>query len=181
MILNPHRLISYVIQHIDPVYYPLVLDFCRSVSKKYVAIDVFWNPARINVNEFTKVGSVSWYGLSYEELLTLVASRFRILNSKVRKTSISFVMNLLLIEGNTNIKYTLDRNYEYNSNRIGIALFLYIEQSLQVETLAERQQRVLVFHLIEQRMNLRYLHQFLPHKSLTVVVKTYIRVIVGPG
>jgi ubiquinone/menaquinone biosynthesis C-methylase UbiE len=44
-------IISYVIQHIDPVYYPLVLDFCRSVSGRYVAVDVFWNPARINLNE----------------------------------------------------------------------------------------------------------------------------------
>ena len=40
---------------------------------------------------------------------------------------------------------------------------------------------VLVFHLIEQRMNLLCLHQFLPHKPLTVVVKTHIQVIVGPG
>jgi ubiquinone/menaquinone biosynthesis C-methylase UbiE len=111
-------IISYVIQHIDPVYYPLVLDFCKSVSKKYVAVDVFWNPARINVNEITKIGSVNWYGLSYEELLTLVAPRFQILNSKVHKTSISFVMNLLLTEGNTDIKNALNRNYEYTSNRI---------------------------------------------------------------
>jgi transcription initiation factor TFIIIB Brf1 subunit/transcription initiation factor TFIIB len=96
----------------------LVLDFCRSVSKKYVAVDVFWNPARINVNEITQIGSVNWYGLTYEELLTLVAPRFQILNSKVHKTNISVVMNMLLTEGYTSIKDTLDRNYEYNSNRI---------------------------------------------------------------
>lgn len=108
-------IISYVVQHLDPVYYPLVFDFCKSASKKYVALDIFWNPARINVNEITKIGSVSWYGLSYEELLTLVAPRFKIINSRVRKTSISFVMNMLLTEGNTSIKDILERNYEYNS------------------------------------------------------------------
>jgi ubiquinone/menaquinone biosynthesis C-methylase UbiE len=111
-------IISYVIQHIDPVYYPLVLDFCRSVSKKYVAIDVFWNPARINVNEIIQIGSVNWYGLTYEELLTLVAPRFQILNSRVRKSNLSVATNMLLTEGSTSIKDTLGRNYEYNSNRI---------------------------------------------------------------
>jgi hypothetical protein len=35
--------------------------------------------------------------------------------------------------------------------------------------------------LIEQRMNLRYLHQFLPHKSLTVVVNTCTHNFLGPG
>jgi Transcription factor TFIIB repeat len=67
----------------------------------------------------SKIGSVNWYGLSYEELLTLVAPRFQILKSRVQKTNISVVMNMLLTKGTTSIKDTLNRNYEYNSNRIG--------------------------------------------------------------
>jgi hypothetical protein len=63
---------SCVIQHIDPVYYPIVLDFCRKICCGYMAIGVFWNPSRLRVGDFTKIGTVNWYGLTYEELVTLL-------------------------------------------------------------------------------------------------------------
>jgi SAM-dependent methyltransferase len=78
-------LLSYVIQHIDPVYYPLVFDLCKDISKKYLAIDVFWNPSRLSPGEFSKIGSVNWYGLTYEELVGIVAPRFLILNQRIIK------------------------------------------------------------------------------------------------
>ena len=107
---------SYVIQHIDPVYYPLIFDFCRNVFKKYM--DVFWNPARIRAREFTKIGSVNWYGLTYEELVTHIASRFHVLNDRIHKTDIAIMMNMLLSEGYTPIGSALERSCEYFSNRI---------------------------------------------------------------
>ena len=111
-------ILSYVIQHIDPVYYPLLFDFCRKVFKKYMVIDVFWNPARIVAGEFTKIGSVNWYGLTYEELVTYIASRFQVLNDRIYKTDISVIMNMLLSEGYTPLGSALKRSYDYFSNRI---------------------------------------------------------------
>jgi hypothetical protein len=109
---------SYIAQHIDPVYYPLIFDFCKQVSKKYLSIDVFWNPSRLGPGEFTRIGSVNWYGLTYEELVNLLASRFEILSERVRQTDISFMVNMLLTEGKTPLKDILNQNYEYGSNRI---------------------------------------------------------------
>ena len=109
---------SYVIQHIDPVYYPIVLDFCKQICSGYMAIGTFWNPSRLRVGEFTKIGSVNWYGLPYEELVTLLIPRFRILNDKVLKTSIAFMINMVLREGQTSLERVLKRNYEYYSDRI---------------------------------------------------------------
>ena len=109
---------SYVVQHIDPVYYPIILDFCRQVSKSYIVIDVFWNPSRLRAGEFTKIGSVNWYGLTYEELVTFIAPRFQILNDRVLKTDIAVVINMALAEGQTPLRNILKRNYEYYSDRI---------------------------------------------------------------
>lgn len=109
---------SYIAQHIDPVYYPLIFDFCKHVSKKYLAIDVFWNPSRLGPGEFTRIGSVNWYGLTYDELVNLLASRFQIINEKVRQTDISFMINMLLTEGETTLKDITNQNYEYGTNRI---------------------------------------------------------------
>ena len=109
---------SYVVQHIDPVYYPLIFDFCKQISKRYVAIDVFWNPSRLGAGEYTKIGSVNWYGLTYEELVSLIATRFHILNDRIYKTDISFIINLLLTEGQTPFEDLLRRSYEFYSNPI---------------------------------------------------------------
>ena len=46
---------SYVIQHIDPVYYPIVLDFCKEICSGYMAIGVFWNPSRLNAGDYTTI------------------------------------------------------------------------------------------------------------------------------
>jgi SAM-dependent methyltransferase len=109
---------SYIAQHIDPVYYPLIFDFCKHVSKEYLAIDVFWNPCRLGPSEYTRIGSVNWYGLTYEELVSLLASRFQILSEKVRQTNISFMVNMLLTEGKTLLKDIPNQSYEYGTNRI---------------------------------------------------------------
>ena len=90
---------SYVIQHINPVYYPIVLDFCKQICSGYIALGIFWNPSRLRVREFTKIGSVNWYGLTYDELVTLLAPRFRIVNDKVLKTSIAVMINIVLDRG----------------------------------------------------------------------------------
>jgi hypothetical protein len=37
-----------------------------------MAIGVFWNPSRSRVGDFTKIGTVNWYGLTFEELVTLL-------------------------------------------------------------------------------------------------------------
>jgi SAM-dependent methyltransferase len=109
---------SYVIQHIDPVYYPIVFDFCKKICSGYMAIGVFWNPSRLNVGDFTRIGTVSWYGLSYEELVILLAPRFRVINDRVLRTSISVMINMVLTEGQTPLAFVLKRNYEYYSGRI---------------------------------------------------------------
>jgi hypothetical protein len=105
---------SYVIQHIDPVYYPIIFDFCRHISKKYLVIDIFWNPSRLGPGEFTKIGTVNWYGLTYDELVSLVAPRFQILDERIHQTDVSFMVNMLMTEGKTSLKSVFDRNYEYN-------------------------------------------------------------------
>ena len=109
---------SYVIQHIDPVYYPIILDFCRQVSSGHVAIDAFWNPSRLRVGEFTKIGSVSWYGLTYEELVTLIAPRFNIMDNRFVKTDVAVRISMALTEGCTPLSSVLKRNIEYYSGRI---------------------------------------------------------------
>ncbi|HEU4823565.1 MAG TPA: hypothetical protein VFS97_09100 [Nitrososphaeraceae archaeon] len=83
-----------------------------------MAIDVFWNPSRLGAGEYTKIGSVNWYGLTYEELVSLIATRFHILNDRIYKTDISFIINLLLTEGQTPFEDILARSYEFYSNRI---------------------------------------------------------------
>ena len=60
---------SYVVQHIDPVYYPLIFDFCKQVCNGIVLVDVFWNPSRVMEGEQLlfnneQVSSRYWYGLS---------------------------------------------------------------------------------------------------------------------
>jgi SAM-dependent methyltransferase len=105
-------ILSYVVQHIDPVYYPLIFDFCKQISKGYMAIDVFWNPTRLGAGEFTKIGSVNWYGLTYEELITLVASRFHVLKDMIHRTNISFMVNMLVTEGQTSLENVLRPSYD---------------------------------------------------------------------
>lgn len=109
---------SYVIQHIDPVYYPIILDFCGQVSSGHLAIDAFWNPSRLRVGEFTKIGSVSWYGLTYEELVTLIAPRFNIIDNTFVKTDVAVRISMALTGGCTPLSSVLKRNNEYYSGRI---------------------------------------------------------------
>jgi len=62
----------------------------------YFVLDIFWNPSRLRVGEFIEIDRVNWYGLTYEELITLLAPRFRIVNDKVHRTNIDVMINMLL-------------------------------------------------------------------------------------
>ena len=95
-----------------------MLDFCRQICTRYLALGIFWNPSRLRAGEFTKIGSVNWYGLTYDEIVALLAPRFRIVNNKVLKTSIAVMINILLTEGQTPLERVLKRNYEYYSDRV---------------------------------------------------------------
>jgi SAM-dependent methyltransferase len=109
---------SYVLQHIDPVYYPLIFDLCKRITRKYLAIDVFWNPTRVSPGESTTSGSVNWYGLTHEELAGVVAPRFRILGDRVHRNSISIMVNMLLTEGQTPVESITEFDLGYYSGRI---------------------------------------------------------------
>lgn len=111
---------SYVVQHIDPVYYPLIFDFCKQVSNGIVLVDVFWNPSRVMEGEQLLFGNdqVRWYGLSYEELATLVAPRFKILSDRITRNEIAVVINMALTPGQTSLANILSKQYEYFSGRV---------------------------------------------------------------
>lgn len=111
---------SYVVQHIDPAYYPLIFDFCKRVCNGIVLIDVFWNPSRVMEGErlLFDHDSVSWYGLSYEELATLVAPRFNILSDRITKNEIAVVINMALTQGQTPVSNIFSKQYEYYSDRV---------------------------------------------------------------
>lgn len=111
-------ILSYVMQHIEPVYYPVILDFCRQICSGYIVIDVFWNPSRVGPGEFRRIGSVNWYGLSYEELVTMLAPNFSIVEDRFLKNDISILINMVLKGGQTALGDVLNRNYEYYSNRV---------------------------------------------------------------
>jgi len=110
---------SYVVQHIDPAYYPLIFDFCKRVCSGIVLIDVFWNPSRVMERErlLFDHDNVSWYGLSYEELVTLVAPRFNILSDKITRNEIAVVINMALTHGQTPLADILSKQYKYYSGR----------------------------------------------------------------
>lgn len=50
--------------------------------------------------------------------MNLIASRFQVLSERVHQTDVSFMVNMLLTEGETPLKDMSERNYEYSTNRI---------------------------------------------------------------
>lgn len=110
-------ILSYVLQHIEPIYYPLILDFCKRICKGYIVLDVFWNPTRLGPGELIKIGSVSWYGLTYEELVTMLAPNFSIVCDRFLRTDVAILINMILKEGQTPLENVLKKNYEYYSGR----------------------------------------------------------------
>jgi hypothetical protein len=80
-----------------------------------LAIDVFWNPTRIRASEFTKIGSVNWYGLTHEELAILIVPRFYILEDRVHRNDISIMVNMLLTEGQTSLQSIAEFDLDYYS------------------------------------------------------------------
>lgn len=110
-------ILSYVLQHIDPVYYPMILDFCKQVCRGYLVIDIFWNPSRVGPGEFQMIGSVNWYGLTYEELVTMLAPNFSIVSNRLLKNDTAALMNVVLKEGQTPLVRVLERHCEYYSDR----------------------------------------------------------------
>lgn len=110
---------SYVVQHIDPAYYPLIFDFCKQVCNGIILVDVFWNPSRVMEGEQLLFDNDRdrWYGLSYEELATLVAPRFNILSDRIITNDIAVVINMALTPGYTPLADILSKQYEYYSGR----------------------------------------------------------------
>lgn len=79
-------ILSYVLQHINPVCFTRLFDTLKQITTKFLAIDTYWNPSYCQIGERKEMGSTSWYGISREELIRLVAPRFRILG---RRTFVS--------------------------------------------------------------------------------------------
>jgi hypothetical protein len=71
------------------------------------ALGIFWNPSRLGVGEFIEIDRVNWYGLTYEEIVTLLAPSSRIVNDKVHRTNIAVMINMLLTEGQTSLEKVL--------------------------------------------------------------------------
>jgi transcription initiation factor TFIIIB Brf1 subunit/transcription initiation factor TFIIB len=61
---------------------------------------------------------VRWYGLSYEELATLVAPRFNILSDRITRNEIAVIINMALTPGQTPLANILSKQYEYYSGRV---------------------------------------------------------------
>jgi SAM-dependent methyltransferase len=79
-------ILSYVLQHVNPACFTKLFDTLKLITRKFLAIDTYWNPSYCQIGEKKEVGSTSWYGISREALLRLVAPRFRILG---RRTFVS--------------------------------------------------------------------------------------------
>lgn len=109
-------ILSYVLQHIDPVYYPSIFDFCEKAAKS-VIIDIFWNPARIRPYEFCRIGTVDWYGLIYDDLVIHLANRFRLVGSRVIHNDSSVIFNLALTKGKSGITDFIRDKYHYSSHQ----------------------------------------------------------------
>lgn len=111
-------IMSYVIQHIDPVYYPFVLDFCRNICNGYLIIDIYWNAARVCPGEYAEIGSVNWYGLTYEEIVLLIAPRFHIIGKRIHKNNLSFTINILMDHGQTELGTISGKAVDYHSRKL---------------------------------------------------------------
>jgi SAM-dependent methyltransferase len=75
-------ILSYVLQHINPEHYDLIADFCKIKTKRYFAIDVYWNPSHCRIGEYVQIGSRFWYGMTPKQLVEILAPRFKIRNSR---------------------------------------------------------------------------------------------------
>ena len=104
---------------VNPVYYPFVLDFCRNICNGYLIIDIFWNATRVCSGEYAEIGSVNWYGLTYEEIVLLVAPRFHIIGKKIRRNNLSITINILMDQGRTELGTILGKDEDYRSGRLG--------------------------------------------------------------
>jgi SAM-dependent methyltransferase len=75
-------ILSYVLQHVKPDYYDLIADFCKNKTRRYLTIDVYWNPSHCKIGEYVQIGSRFWYGMTHKQLIEILAPRFRITNSR---------------------------------------------------------------------------------------------------
>lgn len=112
-------IMSYVIQHIDPVYYPYILDFCKNICTGHLIIDIFWNVTRICPGEYTEIGSVNWYGLTYEEIVLLIAPRFHIIGKKTYRNNSAITINILMDQGQTELGTIIGKDAYYHFGRVG--------------------------------------------------------------
>jgi SAM-dependent methyltransferase len=96
-------ILSYVLQHVSPDCYIRLFDCLKEITNSYLALDVYWNLSYCKIGERKEVGTTSWYGLSREELLRLVAPRFLVLGRRtfVSKSRSAMTFSLLCIPGVT--------------------------------------------------------------------------------
>ncbi|HKG87289.1 MAG TPA: methyltransferase domain-containing protein [Nitrososphaeraceae archaeon] len=107
-------ILSYVLQHIDPVYYPIILDFCKGMCGGYFLVDVFWNPCRCRPHELISLDTINWYGLTYDELVSFIAPRFKILRERIVTTDSNMIINILSKEGVTSLESLDSHHYSYD-------------------------------------------------------------------
>jgi SAM-dependent methyltransferase len=106
-------ILSYVLQHVEPSFYPAVFDFLHDICQGYLALDVFWNPSRCGPGSTAKIGSTTWYGIRYEDLVQLIAPRFEIIRQRVQVDESSVIINLLARRGVTPTERIITREYNY--------------------------------------------------------------------
>jgi len=106
-------ILSYVLQHVDPLNYPVVFDFLRDLCDGYLAIDIFWNPLRCEAGGFVRRGSTTWYAVKYEDIIRILAPRFEIVRQRVSVTRSGVFINLVAKEGITPPERIISKEYDY--------------------------------------------------------------------
>lgn len=114
-------ILSYVLQHIEPSFYPAVFDFLRDICQGYLALDVFWNPSRCEPGSTAKIGSTTWHGIRYEDLVQLIAPRFEIIRQKVQVDESSVIINLVARRGVTPTERIITREYNYYLGQLHVS------------------------------------------------------------
>lgn len=163
-------ILSYVLQHINPEHYNLIADFCKIKTKRYFAIDVYWNPSHCKIGEYVQIGSRFWYGMTPKRLIEILAPRFKIRNSrKLISRRVPYLTFSFLCEPGLDDRITLssdDIDYE-----------LLMEQTrLRVPKLPRSQQQTTVHYAaIDQLPSVTNLGRVYPEilRSILAEVERY--------
>lgn len=88
------------------------------ICNGYLIIDIFWNAARVCPGEYAEISSVNWYGLTYEEIVLLIAPRFHIIGKRIHRNNLSFTINILMDQGQTELGTISGKVVDYHSGRL---------------------------------------------------------------